>query len=141
MKRLKVISEKCSGCRICQLMCSMIHGEGAFNPKRALLRVEINRRPGIDTAISDIDKPIPCLQCEPAPCAESCPEDAFQWDEALEIWKINHDLCTACGACVDVCPYDVIVMSDDMAMKCDLCLGDPTCVQYCPTGALDIHIT
>lgn len=136
MNRLRIIAERCSGCRICELMCSMVHHDGAFNPRKALICVEINRTPQIDTPISEIDIPHVCLQCEPAPCVESCLPNAFEKDEDLEVWKIDQELCTGCQACVDECQYGMIVMDNDRAMKCDLCDGDPVCVRYCPTEAL-----
>lgn len=134
--RLKVLAEKCSGCRICQLMCSMIHHGSAFNPRKGLIRVEINRTPQANTPISEIDVPNVCLQCEPAPCAESCTAEAFEWDSRLNTWKINRELCTGCGICVEECQYNMILIDNDEAMKCDLCGGDPVCVRFCPTGAL-----
>lgn len=136
VKRLKIILERCSGCRICELTCSMVHHGGSFNPRNSLIRIEINRMPEIDTPIAQIDKPNVCLQCEPAPCAESCPANAFQWDERLEIWEIDSGLCTGCGICANECQHDMILIKNDKAMKCDLCGGDPVCVHYCPTDAL-----
>ena len=136
MNRLKVISERCSGCRICELMCSMVHYGGAFNPRKALIRVEINRAPQIDTPISEIDIPHVCFQCEPAPCVESCLTGAFEKNDVLEVWRIDQELCTGCEACVEECQYGMIVMDTDRAMKCDLCDGDPVCVRYCPNEAL-----
>jgi len=137
-KKLEVIAEKCSGCRLCQLMCSLVHQDGSFNPRKGLVRVDINRTPKIGTPLSEIDVPHVCLQCDPAPCAEACPEEAFEWDGRLDLYKINEALCTGCGTCADACPYHMIVIDvdDDHAMKCDLCGGDPVCVQFCPTGAL-----
>ena len=135
-EKLEVSAEKCSGCRICELLCSMVHHAGAFNPRRGLLRVETDRKPGIATPISEIDVPSVCQQCTPAPCSESCPVEAFVWDECMEIWQIDEELCTGCGACFDACPYGMIRIHDDKAMKCDLCGGEPMCVRYCPAGAL-----
>lgn len=136
MKRSKDDSIKCSGCRICELSCCMIHYEGAFNPRKALIRVEIDRFPEIATPVSEFDVPNVCLQCDPAPCIESCSTEAFVWDKSLEIWKIDQGLCTGCGESVDECPYDMIRIDNEKAMKCDLCNGDPLCVHFCPTGAL-----
>ena len=31
----------------------------------------------------------------------------------MSIEKIDHDLCTGCGICVDICPMDVIRMKED----------------------------
>jgi carbon-monoxide dehydrogenase iron sulfur subunit len=137
--RIKVTAERCSGCRVCQLMCSLVHHDGGFNPRMAKLRVEINRHPDIETPVSLIDTPHVCRQCEPAPCAAACPVDAFQWDERNAIWTIREDRCTGCEMCKEACPFDMIVFHDKSATKCDFCGGDPMCVAYCPTGALQIE--
>jgi Fe-S-cluster-containing hydrogenase component 2 len=35
------------------------------------------------------------------------------------------------------CPFgQIIVGPRGKAEKCDLCLGEPTCVEFCPSGAL-----
>ena len=48
-------------------------------------------------------------------------------------------MCIGCRACVAVCPFGA--MSFDAVakrvIKCDLCDGDPTCVSFCDTKALD----
>jgi Fe-S-cluster-containing dehydrogenase component len=115
----------------------MTHHAGACNPRRALLRVEIDRNPALETPLSMIDTPHVCRQCEPAPCEQSCPEEAFYRPEEKGAWKIDGDACTGCGACNDACPYDMIVFHHEIAAKCDFCGGNPACDDYCPTGALD----
>jgi Fe-S-cluster-containing hydrogenase component 2 len=36
-----------------------------------------------------------------------------------------------------VCPFlGLQVLSDRKVVKCDLCEGDPYCVKYCETGAI-----
>lgn len=136
MAPLEVNSEKCCGCRICEMACSMVH-LGLFNPKRALLRIEINRLPTEGTKTSQIDMPIVCLQCDPAPCAEACPERAIE-KEVTGAWVVNSKKCTACGLCVDACSFGMITIDgrEGFARKCDLCGGSPSCVVYCPTEAL-----
>jgi len=136
MLNLKVKPDKCCGCRICEMACSMIH-LGMFNPRKALLRVEINRslRSGPET--SQIDVAIVCLQCKPAPCAEACPEGAIEKGES-GAWAVDKGKCTGCGLCVDVCLHGMISVDSDqkVARKCDLCQGSPVCVRYCPMEAL-----
>ena len=52
--------------------------------------------------------------------------------------------CTACGDCLEACPYGAIFLGqgDRVARKCDLCgerlkYGlEPACVRVCPTRAL-----
>lgn len=118
------------------MTCSMTR-LGFFSPRNALLRVEIDRllQPGVRP--SEIDVPVVCLQCDPAPCSEACPEGAIvkaPWGA----WIVDKEACTSCGLCVEACRYGMIATEarDGYARKCDLCEGDPLCVQYCPTSAL-----
>jgi carbon-monoxide dehydrogenase iron sulfur subunit len=85
VKRLRVTAERCVGCRICELSCSMFHHDGAFNPRNALIRLESNREVGLNKPIENIDDPHVCRQCDPAPCADACPADAFDADDTLSI--------------------------------------------------------
>lgn len=136
MANLRVDSEKCCGCRICEMACSMMH-HGLFNPRKAFLRIEMNRLPMVGTKPSEIDVPIVCLQCDPAPCSEACPEGAIEKTET-GAWIVDKRKCTGCGLCVDACRYGMIAVNtrQKSAGKCDLCEGRPSCAAYCPTGAL-----
>jgi Fe-S-cluster-containing hydrogenase component 2 len=114
----------------------MVHF-GLFNPRKAFLRIEMDRLPKVGTKASEIDVPIVCLQCDPAPCAEACPEGAVQ-KVATGAWVVDNGKCTGCGLCVDACSLGMIVVEsgEGFARKCDLCEGGPSCVTYCPMGAL-----
>jgi carbon-monoxide dehydrogenase iron sulfur subunit len=119
------------------MACSMVH-LGVFNPRRGLLRVEINRLPQLGTVPSQIDVPVVCLQCDPAPCSEACPEGAIVRSD-VGAWVIDQERCISCGLCVDACSYGMITLDaqeNGTARKCDLCQGSPSCVEYCPTQAL-----
>jgi anaerobic carbon-monoxide dehydrogenase iron sulfur subunit len=142
VKRLKVIDGQCVGCHICELSCSMIHNDGAFNPRNAMIQVESNREVGLNKPIQKIDHPYVCRQCNPSPCADACPVDAFDASDTLSIRVVDRDKCIGCEQCVSACPYNMILLSEDAgkkkvkAGKCDLCGGEPLCVRYCPVGAL-----
>jgi Fe-S-cluster-containing hydrogenase component 2 len=114
----------------------MVH-LGLFNPRKASLRIEMDRMPMVGTKVSEIDVPIVCLQCDPAPCAEACPEGAIE-KVATGAWVVDNGKCTGCGLCVDACSLGMIVVEsgEGFARKCDLCEGGPSCVTYCPMGAL-----
>jgi carbon-monoxide dehydrogenase iron sulfur subunit len=118
------------------MACSMTH-LSIFSPRKGLLRVEIDRLPKLGTSPSRIDVPIVCRQCNPAPCAEVCPEGAIG-KGAFGAWVVNSGECTGCGICVDACPYRVMLLDpqEGLARKCDLCEGNPACVRYCPMEAL-----
>jgi anaerobic carbon-monoxide dehydrogenase iron sulfur subunit len=124
----------CSGCRLCELYCSLQH-IGAFNPKRARIKV-------VELA-TGIDVPVTCQQCEDPPCQAACCFEAIVFDETLKIAVVKEEKCTGCQACAGACPYGAIIMDPQTkkALKCDLCGGDvPACVAICPShvlGALD----
>lgn len=122
---------------MCQLVCGGTH-LGAFNPRWARIRVEIDRHPGVDTHPASIDVPHVCRQCEPAPCAEACPAGAFERGGDGGVWAIDKGRCTGCGVCKDACPFGMIVFHDGVALKCDLCDETPMCVRFCPTSALSL---
>jgi Fe-S-cluster-containing hydrogenase component 2 len=95
-KILTVDPEKCTGCRNCELVCSVRHN-GVSNP--SLARIQIVKWEDIGVYI-----PMSCQQCEDAPCMAVCPKDAIYRDEDLERIRINHELCIGCKMCVAACP-------------------------------------
>lgn len=136
MTNIKSNSEKCVGCRICEMVCSMEHF-GVFSPRKAYLQVKINRHPQLNTNPNEINIPTVCLQCNPAPCAEACPEGAIVLFSS-GAWVVQKEKCTGCGNCEEACTYKMISIDpkNNFAGKCDLCGGTPLCVLYCPTKAL-----
>ncbi|MBW1944693.1 MAG: 4Fe-4S dicluster domain-containing protein [Deltaproteobacteria bacterium] len=120
----------CSGCRLCELWCSVTKN-GSFNPHRSRIRVvELN---------TGIDIPVTCQQCENPACQASCQFEALTYDEKLKIVVVDDDKCTGCQACVGACPYGIITIdpATNKAIKCDLCGGgEPVCVSICPSNVL-----
>ena len=50
--------------------------------------------------------------------------------------KINTEICTACGGCIDICPATAISMIDDkVVIDNDTCTGCKICVKICPVNA------
>ena len=120
----------CSGCRLCELYCSLEHN-GAFNPRRARIRM-------VELA-TGVDVPVTCQQCQDPACRASCRFEAIEYDEKLKIVVVDEEKCTACQACVGACPYGIITMDPvtKKAIKCDLCGGkEPACVGICPSRVL-----
>ncbi len=115
---------KCSGCRRCELACSM-HHEGWWWPEASRIRVFMPF-PGVEV-------PHFCAQCDDYPCVASCPVEALSVDEDTTAVIVDQDKCTGCGECIDACPGKVPFMHPEhgKAVICDLCGGDPECVKVC----------
>lgn len=128
--RLFIYGDKCTGCRICELVCSLKH-DGVCNPTKS--RIKVERR-----SVA-LDIPTVCIQCDERYCIASCPQGALSQAADGSI-RVDEDLCTACGLCMNACPFDAIRThpSKHVAMICDLCGGDPLCVKYCTTRALEV---
>lgn len=133
------VSGKCTGCGICELICSLDH-EGMCSP--ALSRIWIKRQES-EWFKSEVPAPyerVVCAQCPGlAPCMAVCPIDgALTRDPDTGAVIINYELCTACEECVEACPYDAMAYHEgmDKVIKCDLCGGKPLCVEWCPPKVL-----
>jgi Fe-S-cluster-containing hydrogenase component 2 len=51
---------------------------------------------------------------------------------------VDPNKCIGCRMCFNSCPIGGMSVEQNKgtAMKCDLCDGQPRCVEFCPTGAL-----
>lgn len=129
-KVLMIDYEKCSGCRLCELVCSVKH-DGVSNPARS--RVKIVKWEPEGRYV-----PMGCQQCESAPCRIVCPVRAISRDGDLSREMVDYDVCIGCRMCVAVCPFGAMTF-DSLAkrvIKCDLCDGDPLCAKFCYPGAI-----
>ena len=129
-KVYRVVIDRCVACGKCELACSFVHGGMAGVAKS---RIHI-RRTGPERGI-----PVVCLQCEDAACKAACPVEAIDWNAATGALEVNDARCVRCRMCVAACPFGNMSWDEgfDRVSKCDLCGGDPKCVPFCPTQALD----
>ena len=129
-KKLVIDSEKCTGCRICEMACAVNH-TGAVNPLRARIRI-------LKWEWEGRYVPSQCRQCASPACQAACPVDAIYRDDILDRVMIDYDKCIGCRACIDACPFGMIGFDpvDQQVIKCDLCGGDPQCVRFCDTKAI-----
>ena len=130
-KVILVDYEKCTGCRQCELVCSVKH-TGRSNPSRSRISV-------IKWEAEGFYLPMLCQQCQEPACMAVCPKDAISRDEESCKVIINYDLCIGCQMCVAACPFGAIGIDviENKVIKCDLCDGDPLCVRFCEAGALE----
>jgi len=59
-KVLAINYEKCTGCRLCELVCAVKH-DGVSNPERSRIKVMKWESQGLYI-------PMSCQQCQDAPC-------------------------------------------------------------------------
>jgi len=118
--------EKCVGCAVCEYVCSL-EKEKVFNPLKSRIRV-VRLHPLINLSVT-------CRLCEDAPCVAACPRDA----EETGVILIDEEKCNGCGWCIEACDYGAITLHPDkrVVVTCDLCDGEPKCVEWCPEEALD----
>lgn len=130
MKYLFVDREFCTGCKACEVACSQYHEDGVYRP--AVSRVHVRRFKSI------VDVPIICWHCEDAPCVQACPvtpTKSIAKDKETNTIKLNEQTClgATCNKCIEACPAQYLRRHPDTGrpLFCDLCGGNPQCVQAC----------
>ena len=119
-------SNSCTGCKICQNVCSL-HLLEEINIKKCAINIIENFG---DEKLYDLDV---CTQC--GVCAKVCPEDCINQNEE-GVFIIDADKCTGCAECISSCPFDVMTMNNNVAKKCDMC-GE--CIAECPVDNLKVR--
>ena len=144
----------CIGCRTCEIACALSHQDedsiGGMASAQFLPRLSMVKNAKVTT-------PVMCRQCDDAPCAQVCPNNAIITEN--NHIKVIQERCIGCKTCVMACPYGAMnvvttftekkvgpfvqQVAKSEAQKCDLC-GDreigPACVSVCPTGALRLVV-
>ncbi|WP_227761926.1 4Fe-4S dicluster domain-containing protein [Zhaonella formicivorans] len=132
-KFISVNAANCTGCKACMLACSFAHeGESGYS----LARLKIKKNEPVEECF-----PVVCHQCEEAHCQKACPVGAIVENEKNGVLIVLEEECIGCQACVDACPYGAMffLASKNVAAKCDLCGGDPACIQACKLpGCLEL---
>lgn len=132
MKQILIIDiERCTGCRNCELACSVAH-TNTFNPRRSRIQI-------LKDEVRNLLVPMVCLQCERPLCQEACPNGAIILNEQ-GILYVDHSICVGCMNCVTACVYGGIGIdpTTKKAVKCNLCDGDPACIKACEYGAISL---
>lgn len=123
---IKAIPHKCSGCRLCEFICSLTH-EDVHSPWNARLHVE---------QLKDGYEPLVCTLCKL--CLKACQEGALEINPTLGYIQLHREKCVGCKECVNACPLNIIKFDEKggIPLVCDMCEGDPQCVKWCPSEAL-----
>ncbi|MEA1993627.1 MAG: 4Fe-4S dicluster domain-containing protein [Euryarchaeota archaeon] len=116
---------KCTGCSRCETACAFYH---TGKTDRRLSRIKV-----MHLYDKGIDGPVVCAQCEERYCMP-CPADALRIGPEGQV-VVAPTVCELCGLCEERCPIGAIELADYVVV-CDLCGGEPHCVEVCTEGAI-----
>jgi len=121
MERIKIDYGKCTGCRHCEVACSLHHYENEINPQKSRIRVFIEG----ERFYPVIAGPFAEAECT---SKNNVIIDGQEYDE-----------CTLCRASCPSRPW-FREPETGIALKCDFCGDppDPACVKWCEGGALTL---
>ncbi len=148
MKRLFVRPELCTGCKTCEIACTVEHSKNKHLLGAMMESPPPHTRVYVEAVLNghfDVFKmPMTCRHCDPAPCMAACiPQAMYRTVEGVVTNVGGLHACIACGMCVMMCPFGMIARAPAldgkvMALKCDLCpdRAVPACADACPTGAI-----
>ena len=119
--KIKVEKEKCSGCHLCEMVCSLFH-LGTLNIEKSAIRIER------DDLNSSLNTPVVCRQCKKMKCLSK--EEADDTTEKkIFVWNEGR---------VKACPFKALSLLEGTAYHCDLCGGEPQCTKVCTPGAITV---
>ncbi len=129
-KRIKINREGCIGCRRCEFICSLEHS-GTYAPWFSRIKIDS------DEEIC-LAKPVTCRNCRERYCMSVCPVEAIEISPVTGIPIVNELQCIGCQECIKACVFNSIWFNKEknIAYKCDLCSGNPRCIEVCPAQAL-----
>jgi len=129
LKRILVDIDRCSGCRLCETVCSF-NNENAFGS--SISRITVKKEDSIG-----LDLPIVCWHCNPCNALESCLTEALERNEEGLVF-VNEEKCIGCEKCLETCVIGAIKLHPKRKtpLICNQCDGKPLCVEKCPTKAL-----
>lgn len=119
--RISVDHQKCTGCRLCEMVCSLFHLE-VINPEKSAIRIKK------DDLNTSLNRPLVCRQCKKMKClsgeivAEELVKTQFLWNKER----------------IERCPFDGLNRFGQDAYHCDLCGGHPQCVIVCTPEAIRV---
>jgi Fe-S-cluster-containing hydrogenase component 2 len=71
---------------------------------------------------------------------KACPERAISQSESTGLLIFDENKCKGCDWCVQACEHGGITIHSETgkAIACNLCEGEPKCVESCPEEALEM---
>lgn len=125
---IKVNAENCTGCRRCEIVCSMVRYH-RIDPYRRRIRI-FSEWPWKEEITV-------CRMCENPKCVQACESQALQKSDSGFI-RLDPQACTGCFQCVAACPFNAIWKDEEnqLPLLCDACGGEYNCVKWCPEKAL-----
>ena len=117
--KIKVDPQKCSGCHLCEMVCSLFH-LNLINTEKSAIRI---RKDDLDTSLNT---PLLCRQCKEMKCLET--------EEVIKDKEKNGYLWNRVRA--GRCPFEGLSVVGEIAYNCDLCGGDPQCTKVCTPKAI-----
>ncbi len=140
----------CYACGSCVSRCIIPRRDPAYNPRRLFHKARLDMREAVfeDATIWH------CTACEL--CYDACPQEVRISDvlgalrqvaleagyrSPLETVVVDSALCSGCGTCVDICPYEALsLVLEGIEEVCtvdhDRCMGCGDCVTACLNHAI-----
>jgi thiosulfate reductase electron transport protein len=121
--------ERCIGCYSCSLACArLVHKSLSWHRAGIRIRSSGGLSTGFEAQL--------CLACNPAPCVEACPTDAFLQRRGGGV-LVKRPSCIKCGACADACPVSAVYMDPETRLPV-VCIHCGRCVAFCPHACLEM---
>lgn len=103
--------DRCTGCGACVVACRVENNVPQLGPEERMRGADIYwmdllplEKPGAETGVPPDMIPLPCMQCDNAPCVKVCPVGAtYQTGDGI-VAQI-YDRCIGCRFCQVACPY------------------------------------
>lgn len=140
----------CYHCGTCVSRCIVPWRDEAFNPRRVFHKALLGMREAVFEDMTVWN----CTACDL--CYAGCPQEVHISDvigalrelaleagytSPLETVVVDPILCSGCGTCVELCPYDALSLTVREGRRVSTvdhnrCMGCGSCVAACPNSAI-----